>query len=377
MYAFQNKTCSSVKMQKDNFYYTIKPFLKRCKILGIVPYTFKNDQVQVSKYNIFYTLLIVILQLTSASEILWVPADESESRLITSIELLHTLATSLQVITIYINTEAKKQVFVDLLHAFTENGDELRRLNPLFTHQTLKNNLRINSALRIFNVVLGMALIIYEFRKNSNWHFQILTLLHYIFPPLLNSMLSYFAFIHVVALNRQFSALNKALEERAKMNTMGRRVVPLRIAWENRFSIPLNKICWMHLHLCKAIALWNKAFGYALVMNFSVSFVAILVGLYSCYLGLNLQEWDVVAASVAICEVYILDVILLCCMCESTTAEARKSGKLIHKIDSTQHSTKNEIEMFSLQIASVNAEFSAAGILSINNSLLLSVSNVM
>lgn len=52
----------------------------------------------------------------------------------------------------------------------------------------------------------------------------------------------------------------------------------------------------------------------------------------------------------------------------------KKSGELIHKIDTEDHDTIDEIEMFSLQIANEQVEFNAAGFFPVNFTLLFSVS---
>jgi hypothetical protein len=54
--------------------------------------------------------------------------------------------------------------------------------------------------------------------------------------------------------------------------------------------------------------------------------------------------------------------------------QVTKSGELIHQIDTDDHDVIDEIEMFSLQIANENVEFSAAGFFPINYTLVFSVS---
>jgi hypothetical protein len=51
-----------------------------------------------------------------------------------------------------------------------------------------------------------------------------------------------------------------------------------------------------------------------------------------------------------------------------------RSGELIHKIETYDHDVIDEIEMFSLQIANENVQFSAAGFFPINYTLVFSVS---
>lgn len=55
----------------------------------------------------------------------------------------------------------------------------------------------------------------------------------------------------------------------------------------------------------------------------------------------------------------------------------KKSGELIHKIDTEDHDTIDEIEMFSLQIANEQVEFNAAGFFPVNFTLLFSVSSTI
>lgn len=54
--------------------------------------------------------------------------------------------------------------------------------------------------------------------------------------------------------------------------------------------------------------------------------------------------------------------------------QAKRSGLLIHQIDTEDFDMRDEIEMFSLQMANENIEFNAAGFFPIDYSLLFSVS---
>ncbi|XP_044265359.1 putative gustatory receptor 28a [Tribolium madens] len=70
---------------------------------------------------------------------------------------------------------------------------------------------------------------------------------------------------------------------------------------------------------------------------------------------------------------YGIDSITVCDACYWTIEEATKSGELIHKIETESHDVVDEIEMFSLQIANAQVEFSAAGFFPINYTLVFSV----
>lgn len=56
--------------------------------------------------------------------------------------------------------------------------------------------------------------------------------------------------------------------------------------------------------------------------------------------------------------------------------QANKSGTLIHKIETDDNDVKDQIEMFSLQIAHKRVEFSAGGLFPIDYTLLFSVSKI-
>lgn len=53
--------------------------------------------------------------------------------------------------------------------------------------------------------------------------------------------------------------------------------------------------------------------------------------------------------------------------------QADKAGELIHRIETEDHDTIDEIEMFSLQMANEEVEFSAAGFFPVNYTLVFSV----
>lgn len=71
---------------------------------------------------------------------------------------------------------------------------------------------------------------------------------------------------------------------------------------------------------------------------------------------------------------YVFDTLYLCYGCQSTVEEANSAGRLLHRIDYGDDDVKDQIEMFSLQIANENLHFTAAGFFPVDYTLIFSVS---
>lgn len=304
-------------MEQNDFYRTIKPLVIFCRILGIVPYTFKNNQIQVSKYTVHYTVALSFIFLAMSSEALWMPSITFDSALVFSTEMAQFTAGTMQVLITLINTAAKKQTFKNLIRRFIENDQEFQQLYPSFAQEPIGEKLLRHSVIRLLNLIVTVAITIYAFWQYFTLPYHVITITRFIYPLVLNSMLCYFASFHVFRLKRQFFILNKVLKEQTVVNDKHRHI---RSAWEGKY-IPLNKICSSHLHVCKAVALWNKAFGYALLASFSITFLSILMTLYHCYLGAERNDWRTTIGAAALCQIYIGELICLCYICDSTTEE--------------------------------------------------------
>lgn len=317
-----NTTNCLVEMEQNNFYLTMKPLVIVCKILGIVPYTFINNKIQVSKYTLYYIVALIIMYLAIGSEAFYIPSEMYETSLLFSTEMVQTSASTTQVIITFINTAANKQAFTDLLKSFIENDNNFQQLCTSLPQGVTGKQILVHGIIRIVYLMVFSTLSIYSFWYYFDLPFKIINITRFMFPLILNSMTCYFASLHVLRLKSQFSILNNALKEQRVLNN--RRHI--RTAWETKKIIPLNKICSLHLHLCKTITSWNNTFGYVLLASFAVTFISILLSLYYCYLSAEDHEWNTLIGAAALCLNYIGEVMLLCYVCDSTTEEVSIQG---------------------------------------------------
>ncbi|RZB38944.1 7tm 7 domain containing protein, partial [Asbolus verrucosus] len=139
--------------------------------------------------------------------------------------------------------------------------------------------------------------------------------------------------------------------------------------------LPLNQICALHHHLSKLITLFNDIFGVILLLMFGVSFtiMVLVIFLIAVELQASHTNWFLILVRAVSTLSFFVDTIYVCDVCYTTIEEANKSAELIHKIETEDHDMRDRIEMFSLQIANDQVEFSAAGFFPINYTLVFSV----
>ncbi|KYB28953.1 gustatory receptor for bitter taste 66a-like [Tribolium castaneum] len=106
---------------------------------------------------------------------------------------------------------------------------------------------------------------------------------------------------------------------------------------------------------------------------FGVSFVTVVVCFF--YISASLQggDWRYLLLSFSLAAPLMIDVFYVCNVCYKTVETAKLSGELIHKIVTDDRDLTDEIEMFSLQVANGDIEFSAAQFFPIDHTLLFSI----
>ncbi|KAF5307188.1 hypothetical protein FQR65_LT00704 [Abscondita terminalis] len=139
----------------------------------------------------------------------------------------------------------------------------------------------------------------------------------------------------------------------------------------------LRSICPIHHELCKITEIINERYGVVLLMAFVNTFIYTVVNLYLC--NTIWRKWTIddkeriTVVLIFECLLFIVETVYGCHICDSTVEESNKSGIIIHKIDTDNNTIKDQIAMFSLQIAHKRMEYSAAGLFPINYSLIFSI----
>ncbi|XP_044746570.1 putative gustatory receptor 2a [Coccinella septempunctata] len=136
----------------------------------------------------------------------------------------------------------------------------------------------------------------------------------------------------------------------------------------------LCRVCSWHHDIIKLIALTNETFGLKTVVFFGFAFMVIVMQVFlSCQLFKREIQWKFLLEYLLAVASYSYTVYKICNICEYTVREAKRSGLLIHQIETEDFDMRDEIEMFSLQIANENIEFSSGGFFPIDYSLLFSI----
>ncbi|XP_044746569.1 putative gustatory receptor 2a isoform X2 [Coccinella septempunctata] len=142
---------------------------------------------------------------------------------------------------------------------------------------------------------------------------------------------------------------------------------------EKSFDL-LCQICMWHHTLVKLITLMNKTFGFRMVSLFIFSFdiLAMHAFLISRYFKMEINVIHL-SEYVTLFICYAINVYIICKHCEYTVQEVKKTGSLLHQINTSDKDMINEIAMFSFQILNEEVAFSGAGFFEINYCLLFSI----
>ncbi|KAJ3647884.1 hypothetical protein Zmor_019734 [Zophobas morio] len=180
------------------------------------------------------------------------------------------------------------------------------------------------------------------------------------FLTIFSSAVCYQAIELVWVLQTRFIILNKQINTLVASSTMA--IATTDTKQPQKIFTTLCKICTLHHHLCKCVKLFNEVFGVVLLSMFAVSFVVIVHCLFYTSIALqrSVMNWAEVIYADNSSLSFIVDSIFVCHVCYTTIEEVNKTGELIHRVETEDHDTIDEVEMFSLQIANEELEFSGA-----------------
>ncbi|KAJ3637022.1 hypothetical protein MTP99_000510 [Tenebrio molitor] len=178
----------------------------------------------------------------------------------------------------------------------------------------------------------------------------------------------------VSILKLRFAILNQQIDEIVKYFNTNRVNLVMHSSNVQDRALALGKICTLHHHLSKLVKLFNDTFGVILLLMFGFSFIIITTMLF--YVTAEIEDtmnWKNIMYVFMTGICYIVDTLWVCDVCHSTAEEGTRTGELIHKIETDDSKIIEEIEMFSLQMANQQVEFSAAGFFPINYTLVFSI----
>ncbi|RZC37788.1 gustatory receptor 28b [Asbolus verrucosus] len=353
------------------FISSIKMILFQSQILGLITFSHTQTKFRFSKLRRVYNILAIFLYLpVTVLCVCKVVALERLKLIFKSTDIIILIMNAVYVTTTWVCAIKNRDKFIDFLEKIIDFDINLQADGVYINYKRNEKRILVQIITRLivlFSVITTlMSVAVINIR-----HFLMSVECMAYFLLVINSAICHQSIEMVLMLKARYTILNKqirSLIEYFKKNN-------IRTIGKNNKRLNLSKICAMHHHLTKLVKLFNEIFGVVLLLMFCVSFVVIVITLF--YLTGALQAprirfWGIfnpILSNVTL----VMDVIYVCDVCYSTIEEANKSGELIHKIDTEDHDIRDEIEMFSLQIANAQVEFNAAGFFPINYTLVFSI----
>ncbi|KAJ3647481.1 hypothetical protein Zmor_019358 [Zophobas morio] len=352
----------------QKFLHSIRLLLLQSKIFGFI--TFNETTFEPSKLHSFLNFLAVVAYLPAISYSVYSTAIYDTLLIYKATDIMILAGNVVYMVTAWVCATTKRDLFVDFLVKVIEFDAQLQAMGTRMNYTKWQKKILVQCLVRHVIVVANVGTLVYiTLPKGSN---MVVESMAYVLI-MMNSVICHQTGELVLMLKARFTILNKlilSLVDRFKKSGA-------RTSKQSNVEhlLTLSKICALHHHLSKLVRLFNDAFGLILLLMFAVSFVIIVISIF--YLNVVLKTSVFYAIDVfnpLLANVtFVMNVVYICDACYSTIEEVKRTGELIHRIDTEDCDIRDEIEMFSLQIANEEVEFNAAGFFSINYTLIFSI----
>ncbi|KAJ3647883.1 hypothetical protein Zmor_019733 [Zophobas morio] len=354
------------------FLSTVNLLLIHGQIVGLVTFTYDKKKFQSCAWRKLYSVFLILVHLAFMSFCMYViPTITGANSIYKNTGYIIMVANAAYAVTVWSSSILGSDSYIKLLGKMIDFDVQLQTSCVIIDYNKARKRVAFHLLGRY--VFVTLLCVYYHFSQARSQLAQKVAEVAAIFLIFFNSAICYQATELVTILKTRFMLLNKQITSLVDSSTT---TVPKNGTKQTQkdFAI-LCKVCTLHHHLSKCVRFFNQAFGVILLAMFAVSFISIVLCLF--YTSVALQKtvlnWDEVLYTTAASVPFIVDSIFVCHVCYTTIEEADKAGELIHRIETEDHDTIDEIEMFSLQMANEEVEFSAAGFFPVNYTLVFSI----
>ncbi|XP_044265397.1 putative gustatory receptor 28b [Tribolium madens] len=356
----------------QKFVSSIRILLIKSRIFGLVTFTPDQSNFRPSNRRIFFNIVFIFIYLPIILYCIYITAFSEDLYMIYKTTNIIILGLNVvYVVTSLICAITKRDMFVEFLLKLVDFDTKIQTMNIKVNYNKIHRKIMIPCLVRIG--VLTVIISTLAIMANLNGDEMIVESMAYILL-VMNSAVCHQSIELVKMLKIRFVILNKQINNLIDYFQKN-KISTVEMKSTNKQLNTLNKICALHHHLSKMIKLFNDTFGIVLLLMFGVSFVVIVIMTFFFTGIIQAGELYFMTLLNPILSTitFIIDVVFVCDVSYSTIEEANKAGELIHKIETEDHDIRDEIEMFSLQIANEQVEFNAAGFFPINYTLVFSI----
>lgn len=347
----------------SDIYSIFKLVLLESQVFGITTFTFSENGIKLSKTKPLYNIITIIVYVLFCLIVISYRIFSDICFLSTTSDIIHYTASLIYLLTIWTNAIINQGKCVKLFEEFINFDLKVKEIiqDVDYKQCQIKNRrCRIIRYILVFITVIGQILT----HKMYVTHLLVLMYVVYYLPMIINPIVIALTLTFIYGIKYRIQTINREI---------------FTILYRNQYEksvklLSLKNACILYHEITKIIKLTNEIFGITLLLSFTVSFINIVIGFYFFWLSIN----DPINVTLLLnnmlrCFYYIVETTILCRACQTTIDELKEAAVFLYQIDSTDEYIKDEIELFSIQIANEQVEFCAARFFPINYSLLFSV----
>lgn len=147
---------------ESNFYTSIKPLVTYLNIIGIVPYNFKNNKLHLSRFNVFYVMILLAIYATLLYFAIRMVHVELDATTATA-HVLHIIVAVSQVAITLLNTIFQRGKFMELYKIIITCQGEFREIVD-FPYGKIRHRMYKDMGLRLFGLLVTYAVLLNGFK---------------------------------------------------------------------------------------------------------------------------------------------------------------------------------------------------------------------
>lgn len=350
-------------------YTILKVNLTLSRIFGSTTLSFSKKDIKPSKIKpIFNVLCIIVYVPLCINEIVYI-LRHYKSFVIFITDIISYVISMIFLLTLWINAICNQDKFLRLLQDMIKFDTKMKSgghtINYSLHHKYNKQQL-------IVRIIMASTSSIGQLCSPPS-HYTIYGYIIDYLPLFVSASVNVLTFSLLFFVKYRVQTINTRLTDTIR-NVQKHKEFNAAIK-ENQV-LALQETRMLYHEMTKITQQINDSLGFVLLAWFGDSFFNIVCGFYYIFYALRSTSFrtNLFINSIFLSVYYVVETILLCKAFQDTLDELKDVGVRLYEIDTKDDYIKNEIELFSLQIANERVEFNAGGFFPVNLNFLFTVS---
>ncbi|KAF5301387.1 hypothetical protein FQA39_LY10785 [Lamprigera yunnana] len=337
----------------------------------------------ISKASVYINVVVCIVYLFLLGFNLYNSIATNPSVTLKTTHTIKASVSALLVLTAWVCSTRYQKKSTSIIVRLLNIEKDLQKLSISADFDRIRKRVYVEIAIRLIGYVLMSFLDILMRQYENDVQSIVFKIVEKLFLKIalfINTIVHLEVITFVKIIKNNMKCLNKQLSALETINNGfiidNIKIIKLRTHLGNKLKT-LRIICPLHHELCKISYMINERYGVVLLMSFLNTFIYAVVNLYLCNIVWKsidlIYKEKLIIYLILECGAYLTETIFTCHICNCAVEESNKSASIIHKIDTDSNTIKDQIAMFSLQIAQKRMEYNAAGLFAVNYSLIFSI----